>query len=135
MKASLRLCLVVSILALGGCALTAEAEESAIAVNINHSRFDPTAFEFERGETVRFVIHNADPIDHEFLLGDEVAQDRHERGTHASHGAVPGEISVPAGSTRATTYTFTEPGDLIIGCHLPAHYAYGMRADVTVTPE
>jgi len=134
MTASLRLCLVASILALGGCALTAEAEESAIIVNINHSRFDPTAFEFERGTTVRFVIHNSDPIDHEFLLGDEASQDRHEKGTHASHGAVPGEISVPAGSTRSTTYTFTEPGDLIIGCHLPAHYAYGMRAEVTVTP-
>lgn len=134
MTAALRLLLVVSVLALGGCALTAEAEETAIVVNINHSRHDPTAFEFESGDRVRFVIHNADPIDHEFLLGDEAAQDRHERGTHASHGAVPGEISVPAGSTRSTTYTFTEPGDLIIGCHLPAHYAYGMRAGVTVTP-
>jgi uncharacterized cupredoxin-like copper-binding protein len=134
MTASLRLCLVASLLALGGCALAAEADESAIIVNINHSRFDPAAFEFEKGETVRFVIHNADPIDHEFLLGDEAAQDRHERGTHASHGAVQGEISVPAGSTRSTTYTFTEPGDLIVGCHLPAHYAYGMRAEVTVTP-
>lgn len=134
MTACLRLCLVVSILVLGGCALTAEAEESAVTVNINHSRFAPAEFEFERGTTVRFVIHNADPIDHEFLLGDEAAQERHEKGTHASHGGVPGEISVPAGSTRSTTYTFTEPSDLIIGCHLPAHYAYGMRAEVTVTP-
>jgi uncharacterized cupredoxin-like copper-binding protein len=134
MTAALQVYLAVSILALGGCALTAEAEETAVAVNISHSRFDPEAFQFDTGETVRFVIHNADPIDHEFLLGDEADQVRHERGTHASHGAVPGEISVPAGSTRSTTYTFTEPGDLIIGCHLPAHYAYGMRANVTVTP-
>jgi len=134
MTAALRLLLVVSVLALGGCALTAKAEETDVVVNINHSRYDPAAFEFDSGETVRFVIHNADPIDHEFLLGDEAAQDRHEKGTHASHGAVPGEISVPSGSTRSTTYTFTEPGDLIIGCHLPAHYAYGMRANVTVTP-
>jgi uncharacterized cupredoxin-like copper-binding protein len=134
MTAALRLLLVVSVLALGGFALTAKAEETAIVVNINHSRYDPTAFEFESGDRVRFVIHNADPIDHEFLLGDEAAQDRHEKGTHASHGAVPGEISVPAGGTRSTTYTFTEPGDLIIGCHLPAHYAFGMRAEVTVTP-
>ena len=134
MRAALRLLLVVSVLALGGCALTAKAEETDVVVNINHSRFDPGAFEFDSGETVRFVIHNADPIDHEFLLGNDAAQDRHEKGTHASHGAVPGEISVPAGSTRSTTYTFTEPGDLIIGCHLPAHYAFGMRAGVTVTP-
>ena len=134
MKAPVRTSLVVLVLALGGCALTAEAEESVVTVNINHSRFDPGAFEFATGTTVRFVVRNDDPIDHEFLLGDEVDQDRHERGSHASHGAIPGEISVPAGSTRSTTYTFTEPGDLIIGCHLPAHYAYGMRADVTVRP-
>jgi uncharacterized cupredoxin-like copper-binding protein len=129
-----RSCLVVIVLALGGCALTAEAEEPVVTVNINHSRFDPAAFKFATGTTVRFIVHNDDPIDHEFLLGDEAAQERHEKGTHASHGAVPGEISIPAGSARSTTYTFTEPGDLIIGCHLPAHYAYGMRADVTVVP-
>jgi uncharacterized cupredoxin-like copper-binding protein len=131
-RTSVRICLCVLVLALGGCALTAEAEESVVTVNINHSRFDPGAFEFATGTTVRFVVRNDDPIDHEFLLGDEADQDRHERGTHASHGVVPGEISVPAGTTRSTIYTFTEPGDLIIGCHLPAHYAYGMRAEVTV---
>ena len=134
MNIGLRLCLIISALMLGACALAAEAKESEVIVNVNHSRFDPADFEFETGATVRFVIHNADPIDHEFLLGDEADQDRHESGTHAEHGAIPGEISLPAQSTRSTTYTFTEPGKLIIGCHLPAHYDYGMRADVTVTP-
>ncbi len=134
MNIGLRLCLVISALVLAGCALAAEAKESEVIVNINHSRFDPAAFEFETGTTVRFVIHNADPIDHEFLLGDEADQARHESGTHAEHGAIPGEVSLPAGTTQSTTYTFTEPGKLIIGCHLPAHFAYGMRADVTVTP-
>jgi uncharacterized cupredoxin-like copper-binding protein len=126
--------LALSALALGGCAATAEAQESEVIVNINHSRFDPGSFEFDAGTTVRFVIHNSDPIDHEFLLGNEEAQSRHEAGTHAEHGAIPGEVSIPAGATRSTTYTFVEPGNLIVGCHLPAHYAYGMRADVTVTP-
>ncbi|MGH2776312.1 MAG: cupredoxin domain-containing protein [Actinomycetota bacterium] len=134
MTIALRVCLVISVLMLGGCAVAAGAKESEVIVNVNHSRFDPAAFEFETGTTVRFVIHNADPIDHEFLLGDDADQDRHENGTHAEHGAIPGEVSLPAGSTRSTTYTFTEPGKLIIGCHLPAHFAYGMRADVTVTP-
>jgi uncharacterized cupredoxin-like copper-binding protein len=41
-------------------------------------------------------------------------------------------MTVPAGETVTTTYTFAEPGPLIIGCHLPGHYAYGMRADVRV---
>ena len=134
MTIALRLGLVMAALMLGGCALAAEAREAEVIVNVNHSRFDPASFEFETGTTVRFVIHNGDPIDHEFLLGDEADQERHENGTHAEHGAIPGEVSLPAGSTQSTTYTFTEPGKLIIGCHLPAHFAYGMRADVTVTP-
>jgi uncharacterized cupredoxin-like copper-binding protein len=134
MSRSLVVWLGLSALALGGCAASAEAQESDVIVNLNYSRFEPGAFEFEPGTTVRFVIHNNDPIDHEFLLGNQETQDRHEAGTHAEHGAIPGEVSIPAGTTRSTTYTFIEPGKLIIGCHLPAHYAYGMRADVTVRP-
>ena len=103
-------------------------------VNIEHSRFSPERYRFEAGTTVRFVIHNGDPIDHEFILGDDSVQRKHELGTHAKHGDVPGEVSIPAGETRVTTYTFGDPGALTIGCHLPAHFAYGMRADVTVTP-
>jgi uncharacterized cupredoxin-like copper-binding protein len=72
-------------------------------------------------------VHNSDPIDHEFLIGDEHMQQIHENGTEAHHGARPGEISVPALSTRTTTYTFTDPGTLFYGCHLPSHYAYGMK--------
>jgi uncharacterized cupredoxin-like copper-binding protein len=101
-------------------------------VNINHSRFAPDELRVESGTTVRFVILNRDPIDHEFILGDATVQRRHENGTHAEHAAVPGEVSVPAGKTRSTSFTFAEPGRLIIGCHLPGHYDYGMRADVIV---
>jgi uncharacterized cupredoxin-like copper-binding protein len=41
-------------------------------------------------------------------------------------------MSVPAGETATTTYTFAQAGELILGCHLPGHYAFGMRADVTI---
>lgn len=116
-----------------GCTYGARAEEDAIAVGIHHSRFAPARFTFEAGETVRFVIHNDDPIDHEFILGDKAVQERHEVGRDRHHhGEVPGEVSVPAGGTRSTTYTFTEPGTLIIGCHLPGHFDYGMRGTVVV---
>jgi uncharacterized cupredoxin-like copper-binding protein len=119
-------------LLLGGCATSPATEGPEVAVNINHSRFAPDELRVESGTTVRFVIHNRDPIDHEFILGGATVQRRHENGTHAEHDAVPGEVSVPAGKTRSTSFTFAEPGRLIIGCHLPGHYDYGMRADVIV---
>jgi uncharacterized cupredoxin-like copper-binding protein len=118
-------------LVLGACGLP-EAQKDEIIVNINHSRFEPEAFEFEAGDEVRFVIHNGDPIDHEFILGDALVQSQHERGVHKKHDTIPGEVSVPAGATAITTYEFRQPGKLIIGCHLPAHYEYGMKARVTV---
>jgi len=110
----------------------AEDRMRIVEVTIHYSRFDPSTLSFEPGTTVRFEIRNTDPIDHEFILGDEEVQAIHERGTEAHHGARPGEISIPAGTTRITTYTFAEAGRLIFGCHLPGHYAYGMRGTVTV---
>lgn len=101
---------------------------------MKYSRFEPAEFTFRAGETVTFKIRNHDPIDHEFILGDRTVQDLHEAGTHPSHGEVPGEVSVPAGSSATTTYTFTEPGELFIGCHLPRHYDYGMSGRVRVLP-
>jgi uncharacterized cupredoxin-like copper-binding protein len=114
---------------LGACSATSE---QTVDVTIRHSRFLPHSLEFEAGSTVRFVLRNTDPIDHEFILGNEAVQARHETGTEAHHGAIPGEVSVPAGSEASTTYTFSEPGTLLIGCHLPGHYAYGMRGTVHV---
>jgi uncharacterized cupredoxin-like copper-binding protein len=117
--------------ALGGCSSAAGSQQSATVV-IHHSAFRPEHMSFAAGTTVTFTVKNTDPIDHEFLLGDKELQLVHEYGTEKHHGARPGEISIPAGEERSTTYTFTDGGTLIYGCHLPGHYAYGMRGTVSV---
>jgi uncharacterized cupredoxin-like copper-binding protein len=105
-----------------------------VEITIHWSRFQPSEVHVRQGDTVRFVIHNTDPIDHELILGDEQVQDAMEHGTHASHdGSVPGQVSVPAKQTRSTTYTFSRPLSLAYACHLPGHYAYGMVGVVRVT--
>ena len=128
--------LALAMLAVAGLAACrpAQAEDRmrTVEVTIHYSRFTPSALSFDPGTTVRFEIRNTDPIDHEFILGNEDVQAVHERGTEAHHGGRPGEISIPAGTTTITTYTFAEPGALIFGCHLPGHYAFGMRGTVTV---
>ncbi len=129
--AALALVLVAVSLSLGARSGTLD-ETQTVAVTVRHSRFVPARFTFPRGTTVRFVITNTDPIDHEFILGDEALQNRHETGSEAAHGAVPGEVSVPAGGTGETIYTLSRPGVLLIGCHAPGHYAYGMRGWVRV---
>ena len=130
--AGLAMLLVGGSLATGGAA-AARPTDGSVRITIHFSHFDPDAIEVEPGQTVRFVIHNTDPIDHEFILGDEHVQLVHEEGTEAHHPPRPGEVSIPPGATVVTTYTFpVSGGSLIFGCHLPGHYAYGMRGSVTV---
>lgn len=124
--------LVLLLCVLGACSSERPGDSRVIEIDIEHSAFDPERLEVDAGETVTFVITNGDPIDHEFIVGDEEVQRIHEEGTEKHHGARPGEISVPAGATAVTTYTFEEPGELIYGCHIFGHYDYGMRGAVEV---
>ena len=107
-----------------------------VVVTMHHSRFEPALLRVGPGERVRFVLRNTDPIDHEFILGDTRVQARHERGRERHHhGEVPGEVSVAAGQEAATTYAVPARlagGTLEFACHLPGHYAYGMRGLVEV---
>ena len=106
-------------------------EVRTVVVTMHHSRFEPSVVRVEPGERVRFVLRNTDPIDHEFILGDDAVQRRHEQGRERHHhGDVAGERSVAAGHEAATTYTFPAGLDgraLEFACHLPGHYAYGMH--------
>ena len=114
---------------------TAAAHENirTVHIGIHYSAFDHDLIPARPGETIRFVVENTDPIDHEFIVGDAQVQLVHEEGTEAHHAPRAGEISVPAGETRVTTYTFpSSAGWLLFGCHLPGHYAYGMRGAIAV---
>lgn len=107
-------------------------QERTVTLDVRYSRFSPAELEVRPGTTVRFVVRNRDPIAHELIVGDQRVQDVHERGTEAHHGDRPGEVSVPAGGTATTTYTFSRPGRVLLGCHLPGHWNYGMRGVVNV---
>ena len=134
------LLLVVGLVFLSACARAAPERRDAplhatrtVHVSIKWSSFHPSRFTFPEGTTVRFVIRNEDPIEHEFILGSKRVQDHIENTAHLDHdGAVPGQITVPPGVERTTSYSFARVGRVLLGCHLPGHYAYGMRGAVTV---
>jgi uncharacterized cupredoxin-like copper-binding protein len=102
-----------------------------VDVTIHHSQFMPSHFSFPAGTTVRFEVRNTDPTDHEFIIGSRFVQYYMEHSAERVHDA-PGQISVPAGTTRQTAYTFGSV-PVLFGCHLPGHYAYGMRGTIAVT--
>ena len=104
-----------------------------VTVDIHYSHFSISTLHVRRGTTVRFLIRNADPINHEFIVGDAKVHALHEHGTHPAHPPVPGEVSVPAGQLGETFYRFDQRGMVFFACHLPGHLAYGMSGWVEVT--
>ena len=110
----------------------ASDEVRTVVLDVKYSKFAPSSVTVRRGEQVRFVVVNRDPIPHELIVGDQATQDRHEKGTEPHHGEEPGEVSVPAGWRAETTVTLARPGQLLFGCHLPGNWNYGMRGTLRV---
>jgi uncharacterized cupredoxin-like copper-binding protein len=130
-----RLLIAAALLAVPTCraATASPGGMRTVDITIHFSHFWPDHVVVSPGETVRFVVRNTDPIDHEFILGDEHVQQIHENGTELRHPPKPGEMTVPAGTTQTTTYVFPMSSpQLIFGCHTPGHYAYGMHGLVTI---
>ena len=122
----------MTLLLAASLAICASSDTRTVDVGIRYSRFLPDAIEVGTGTTVTFMIHNDDPIPHEFILGTTDEQLAHERGTEITHDGAPGAASLEPGETTVVTYTFDEPGTLEYACHLPGHYTYGMRGTVTI---
>lgn len=141
--AAVRWALAVAVAAVALLALrTASGGPRTVHVVIEHSRFllpdGAPALQVDDGETVRFVVDNRDPIDHELIAGPLATQLRHEAGTDRHHDGAHGAVSVPAGTTARTEHTFhsdpddPDPGSAVawLGCHLPGHWDHGMRLPV-----
>lgn len=98
-------------------------------------RFDPAQFEFRRGETVTFVVHNAGKVMHEFVIGDEAELVAHAE-TMKKHPEMehdePYMAHVPPGQTQRLTWRFTEAGEFLAGCLVAGHWDAGMRATIRI---
>jgi uncharacterized cupredoxin-like copper-binding protein len=124
----------------GGTSPSAPAgSESAAATRVEVSltdalRIEPSSMTVQAGVPVTFVVTNTGSVEHEFYLGDEEAQTEFEAEMQA--GAMrhdqPEGISVAPGETKELTYTFTEPGETLAGCHVLGHYGGGMKATITI---
>ena len=103
-----------------------------VEVVLRHSHFEPATITVPAGVLVTFVLKNADPIDHEWMIGDEAFHQRHRTGTEAVHDTRPNEVTVPALGERRTVLTFATPAVLTYVCHLPGHEQYGMSGQLTI---
>ena len=99
-------------------------------------RFDPGALEVALGETITFRVTNNGLAAHDYTLGDQATQTEHGAMMAQMGGMTmpdePNAVVLQVGETKELTWTFTVPGEVLIGCHQPGHYEAGMVATITV---
>lgn len=108
-----------------------------VKVEMTDNAFNPNSSTASVGETVTFRFTNNGSATHEAFIGDAEAQAEHaetmksDSGGHDAHG---GEgLTLEPGESGELSFTFDEPGKILIGCHQSGHYETGMKATVTVS--
>ena len=106
--------------------------------------FIPSVVDLVPGETVLIHLVNGGLVTHEAVIGDQSVQDAWEIAEAATADAPPGPtplVGVPSGvgglrlvatsgQRQDVLYTVPTAGRLIVGCHIPGHYAKGMYVPV-----
>lgn len=128
--------------------------DRVIEVDMGEMYFTPDAYEFERGETVKFVLVNSGRAIHEFAIGTDDMQDahaaemrammkagmittrklRHDRMREAGmmHVDANARLLEPGG-TDELIWTFSgDQEELSIACNVPGHREAGMEAPVKI---
>jgi len=111
------------------------AAQRIVVTLSDQMRIEPAMMTVRSGEPVTFVVTNGGQIAHEFYLGDEAAQaalDQEMAVGGMAHDQESG-IGLEPGETKELTYTFASPGQWLAGCHVPGHYASGMKAAITIS--
>lgn len=119
----------------GSPAELADADRTIEIATVDSFSFEPAELTVTAGETVTFRVVNDGSLVHDFTLGDQAAQDEHEAEMAEMEGMAhdqPNVVTIPAGETMELTWTFTDAGMILIGCHQPGHYARGMKGQITV---
>ncbi|NJD29687.1 MAG: hypothetical protein FIA92_15525 [Chloroflexi bacterium] len=131
----LALAAAAALLGIGALAVVGAGRPPAatdLEIVVRYSRFTPFEIVVPVGVPVTIRLVNDDPIDHEWIVGDEAVHAVHRVGTEPLHPDRPTEVVLPAMSVATTVVTFEEPGALRYICHLPGHEAYGMVGTVRV---
>lgn len=108
------------------------APVTSVEIVVHYSKFEPSKIVVPVGVPVTITLRNDDPIDHEWIAGDEAVHAVHRVGTEPLHPDRPTEVVLPAMSTATTVVTFESTGEQQFICHLPGHEAFGMVGTVAI---
>ena len=122
-----------------------------VVIVARDDRFSPATLDLVPGETVLLHVLNGGLETHEAIIGDEAVQTAWEIAEADANdpppppGPTPAVTVAPAvaglrivvrsGERLDMVWTVPTTASLIVGCHIPGHYARGMRSPVRfVTP-
>ncbi len=117
---------LVALVLLAGAAAAAFAGReqpmsTSVEIAIRFSKFVPDRIVVPVGMPITITLRNDDPIDHEWIVGDEQVHAIHRVGTEPLHPDRPTEVVIPAMTSKTTVVTFDAAGSMQFICHLPAH--------------
>ncbi|HET7702400.1 MAG TPA: hypothetical protein VFK35_03300, partial [Candidatus Limnocylindrales bacterium] len=123
----------------------------AVNVILKDWLFLPDPVDVVPGETVVLQVVNGGLEIHEIVIGDQAVQDAWEAAEGAAANPPPGPTPVvsvdpavaglravvPSGERVDVTWTVpaerSAVAGILFGCHIPGHWAKGMRASLRVT--
>ncbi len=141
MRRLLAILSVPALVLLAGCGsggdeptLASAGEDRTVEIEMRDIAFAPTSVDVRAGEKIRFVFTNTGRLTHDAFIGDEAAQEQHEKEMRSghNHGKGANAVTVGPGKKAQLVHTFDRTGRVLIGCHQPGHYTGGMRAAVNV---
>lgn len=131
-----------------------------VTVTLTDFKIEASQMTFEAGTTYRFVVTNSGVLNHEFMIippvedataiateeaeggdmGSDEGMDMGEGGMSMEEMdemalAMIEEEALPPGATQTIEVIFEEAaslGDLEFACHVPGHYAAGMKQPIEV---
>jgi uncharacterized cupredoxin-like copper-binding protein len=124
--------------AYGEPAASSEADRTIEVTVDKDLAFKPAEFEVAPGEVVTFRITNTGDVEHEFVLGDEEAQQQmademSQDDGHGHSGDMSNAVTIHPGEEAELTWRFPDDATtVLVGCNVPGHYEAGMRGTVTV---
>jgi uncharacterized cupredoxin-like copper-binding protein len=99
--------------------------------------FDPASLDVTQGETVKFIVTNEGQAPHEFVLGKQAYQEDHAKEMGGSGASLAPDtdygVGLVPGEQGELTWTFSEAGSVLYGCHVAGHYDAGMVGTITVS--
>jgi len=99
-----------------------------IAVTLSDYSIESSAVTFQVGQEYTFTVTNNGATVHEFVLEHAGANDE----PLEANGAEAEAEDIDPGSSKTVSWTFTEPGNYQLTCHVPGHYPAGMALNITV---